>query len=150
MTSFLPDAAAHGDRLMTLDELGQFGEAIGEAAKAALPCTVTLRGDLGAGKTTLTRAIGRGYGVVDPVTSPTYSLVHEYTARGHLRFFHLDLYRIEGPHELANIGWETLFAYQGLVVIEWPDRAGSYVPPDALAITLSHVDEDETRRRVTW
>ncbi len=135
---------------MTLAELTVFGEQLGAAAMAALPCTITLSGDLGAGKTTLTRAIGRGYGVVEPVTSPTFALVHEYIARDVRRLFHLDLYRIKGPHELANIGWEMLSTERALLIIEWPDRAGDLVPDDALAITLAHVDDDESRRRVTW
>ena len=145
-----PPAAPHGDQLMNLEELSAFGAALGEAAAGALPCFVTLAGDLGTGKTTLTRAIGRGFGVEEAVTSPTFALVHEYTARGHRRFFHLDLYRINGPHELANIGWEALFDERALVVIEWPDRAGTLLPDDALAITLAHVDDDETRRLVRW
>ncbi len=145
-----PSAAPHGDQLMTLEELSAFGAALGEAAAGALPCVVTLAGDLGTGKTTLARAIGLGFGVQEPVTSPTFALVHEYNARGHRRFFHLDLYRINGPHELANIGWEALFDEQALVVIEWPDRAGALLPDDALVITLAHVDDDETRRRVRW
>lgn len=142
--------APHGGQLMTLDELTAFGAALGEAAARAVPCVVTLAGDLGAGKTTLTRAIGHGFGVVEAVTSPTFALVHEYVARNQCHFFHLDLYRISGPHELANIGWETLLGEPALVVIEWPDRAGSLLPADALAITLAHVADDETRRRVSW
>ncbi len=150
MAKLQPPMAPHGDQLMTLDELTAFGVALGAAATRALPCVVTLSGDLGAGKTTLTRAIGQGYGVVEPVTSPTFALVHEYVSRASRRFFHLDLYRITGAHELANIGWESLFAEPSLIVIEWPDRAGALVPADALAITLAHVDSDETRRRVNW
>lgn len=150
VSTLRPPVAPHGDQLMTLDELTAFGASLGEAATRALPCVVTLAGDLGAGKTTLTRAIGRGFGVDEPVTSPTFALVHEYAARERRRFFHLDLYRINGPHELANIGWETLLGEPALVVIEWPDRAGALLPADALAITLAHVADDETRRRVSW
>lgn len=148
MPTLVPPMAPHGDQLMTLEQLGAFGEAIGRAAVDAQPCVITLSGDLGAGKTTLTSAIGRGFGVVEPVTSPTFALVHEYGARGG-RLFHLDLYRIKGPHELANLGWEDLCAVRALLVIEWPDRAGDMIPPDALAIALSHVD-DESLRRVVW
>jgi tRNA threonylcarbamoyladenosine biosynthesis protein TsaE len=135
---------------MTLAQLTDFGVALGEAAARAVPTVVTLTGDLGAGKTTLTRAMGRGFGVVEPVTSPTFALVHEYIARDYRRFFHLDLYRISGPHELANIGWEALLSERALVVIEWPDRAGDLLPKDHLAISLAHLDDDDERRRVSW
>lgn len=150
MTALVPPAAPHGDQWMTVDELTAFGVALGVAATRSLPCVVTLSGDLGTGKTTLTRAMGRGFGVVEPVTSPTFALVHEYVSRERQRFFHLDLYRINGPHELANLGWESLFDEPALTVIEWPDRAGTLIPADALAITLAHVDADDARRRVQW
>lgn len=150
MAALVPPLAPHGDRLMSLDEFVAFGESLGRAARAALPCAITLAGDLGTGKTTLTRAIGHGFGVLEAVTSPTFALVHEYRSVGHERLFHLDLYRIKGTHELANIGWETLLTERALLIIEWPDRAGVLVPPDALAITLAHVEADESRRRVAW
>jgi tRNA threonylcarbamoyladenosine biosynthesis protein TsaE len=134
---------------MTLDDLQAFGEAIGRAAVAAQPCVITLSGDLGAGKTTLTRAIGHGFRVREAVTSPTFALVHEYGAVNG-RLYHLDLYRIRGPHELANLGWEQLLSERALLIIEWPDRAGELLPPEALAIELAHVDGDESRRRVQW
>ena len=150
MTSVLPGGVAQGDTLMTLDDLNAFGVALGKAVATSLPVVITLSGDLGSGKTTLTRAIGHGFGVLEPVTSPTYSLVHEYAATGPKQFFHLDLYRIKGPHELANIGWEGLFTETALIVIEWPDRAGGLLPDKVVAITLAHVEGDETRRRVSW
>lgn len=150
MAALVPPLAAQGDQVMTLDEFVAFGESLGRAARAVLPRVITLAGDLGTGKTTLTRAIGHGFGVREPVTSPTFALVHEYRAGGHERLFHLDLYRIRGPHELANIGWETLLTERALLIIEWPDRAGALIPPNALAITLAHVESDESRRRVTW
>jgi tRNA threonylcarbamoyladenosine biosynthesis protein TsaE len=139
-----------GTRLMTLRELEEFGVSMGRALTAWVPKVVTLRGDLGTGKTTLTRALARGFGVVEPVTSPTFALVHQYAARGGRRFFHLDLYRITGPHELANLGWESLLAEQALVVIEWPERAGDLIPAKAMAIELSHVEGYESHRMVTW
>ncbi|MHB8838173.1 MAG: tRNA (adenosine(37)-N6)-threonylcarbamoyltransferase complex ATPase subunit type 1 TsaE [Gemmatimonadaceae bacterium] len=149
MPNLVPPLPPHGSYLMRLDELETFGMMLGKAAAKALPCVITLAGDLGTGKTTLTRAIGRGFGVSEPVTSPTFALVHEYAARVG-RFLHLDLYRINGPHELANLGWESLFSESALLIIEWPDRAGHLVPDDALPITLAHLPDDESRRRVTW
>jgi tRNA threonylcarbamoyladenosine biosynthesis protein TsaE len=131
----------------TLAELTQWGEALG--SRLAPPCVVTLEGDLGAGKTTLVQAISRGYGVRDTVTSPTYAVVHEYAAP-RSQVFHLDLYRLSGPDQLANIGWEDVLGSKALVMIEWPDRAGSELPPAAHAIKLAHVSGKPALRSVTW
>lgn len=150
MSAIVLTGAPHGDATMTLAELTAFGAAVGAAAARALPCMITLSGDLGAGKTTLTRAIGEGFGVREAVTSPTFALVHEYVTADAHRLYHLDLYRLNGPHELANLGWESLLDAPALVIIEWPDRAGGLVPADALAVTLAHLPGDESRRRVTW
>jgi len=119
-----------------LAELSDWGEALG--AKLRAPAVVTLEGDLGAGKTTLVQAIARGYGVRDAVTSPTFALVHMYHA-DRSPVFHLDLYRLSGPHQLANIGWDDALAANAIVLIEWPDRAGAELPAATHAITLSHV-----------
>lgn len=121
---------------LTLDEMTKWGEALGAGLTA--PCVITLTGDLGAGKTTLVQAIARGYGVSAAVTSPTFALVHEYRA-AKSPVFHLDLYRLEGPHQLANIGWDDILASRAVVLIEWPDRAGAELPPAALEIILAHV-----------
>jgi len=150
MPTLVPPLAPHGDQSMTLDELLAFGEALGRAARDVQPCVITLAGDLGAGKTTLTRAVGRGFGVIEPVTSPTFALVHEYRACGSDKLYHLDLYRIREPLELANLGWESLLSDRALLIIEWPDRGGALIPEDALAISLAHVAGDDARRRVSW
>ena len=95
------------------------------------------------------QAICRGYGVTDPVTSPTFALVHEYQApRSSL--FHLDLYRLTGPHELANIGWDDVLAARAVVCVEWPDRAGELLPAPSMRVTLAHLPDAPDRRRVSW
>ena len=133
-------------RQLTLDEMTAWGEAFG--ARLTAPCVVTLSGDLGAGKTTLVQAIARGYGVRDVVTSPTFALVHEYRAPKS-PVFHLDLYRLEGPHQLANIGWDDILASRAVVLIEWPDRAGTELPPAAQEIILAHVPDNPELRSVS-
>ena len=135
------------DAELTLTEMQAWGEALG--ARLAAPAVVTLEGDLGAGKTTLAQAICWGYGVKDGVTSPSFALVHEYRSP-RSPVLHLDLFRLAGPHELANIGWEDALAAHALVLIEWPERAGGEAPRDAMRLRLAHVPGAPDRRRVSW
>jgi tRNA threonylcarbamoyladenosine biosynthesis protein TsaE len=132
---------------LTLDELQAWGEAFGAALAA--PALVTLTGELGAGKTTLVQAICRGYGVTEPVTSPTYNLVHAYAAP-HSRLYHLDLYRLKGAHELAGIGWDDIAAERAVACVEWPERADGALGLVTSALVLSHVDGVPDRRRLSW
>lgn len=132
---------------LTEGELIAWGEQFGQAL--TLPAFVALVGDLGVGKTTLARAIARAQGTLEPVTSPTYGLVHEYASpRGEI--YHLDLYRLESRDQLHQIGWQAILRGDGLVLVEWPDRAGEELPADHIAITLEHIAGDPTRRRVSW
>lgn len=132
---------------LTLAELMRWGEALGTGLAA--PSVVTLEGDLGAGKTTLAQAIARGYGVRETVTSPTFAIVHEYHAPSS-PVFHLDLYRLAGPHQLANIGWDDAVSSRAILLVEWPDRAAGQLPPATHAITLAHVPERPDIRSVRW
>jgi len=95
---------------------------------------VALRAPLGAGKTVLAKGIARGLGVTDVVTSPTYTIVSEYS--GLLRFIHVDLYRIEGEEEFDLLAVNELMDPHTVVVIEWPERAGEYLPDGALAVEI--------------
>lgn len=131
---------------LTRDALLAWGEAFGRGLRA--PCVVTLAGDLGAGKTTLVQAICRGAGVREPVTSPTFALVHEY-AGGVTPVYHLDLYRLRDPRELLGLGWDEIVSAHAIVLVEWPERAGDALPPDAVRLTLSHVPgRDDVRELV--
>lgn len=139
----IPALASHGRLALTEPELEAWGERLGRALEA--PVLVTVAGDLGAGKTTLVRAICRGYGVRDEVTSPTFALVHEYrSARG--RVYHLDLYRLERPDELTNLGWDDILSDDAVALVEWPERAGARIPVDHVPIRLEHLPDDPTRR----
>ena len=108
---------------------------------------MTLEGDLGSGKTTLAQAICRGVGIVEDVTSPTFSLVNEYQI-GETRLYHLDLYRLHGPGDLTNVGWDDIINSGGIVLIEWPERAGSLLPDESIRIRLEHIPGDDTRRQL--
>ena len=107
---------------------------------------VLLEGELGAGKTTLIQAIARGLGVEVNATSPTYALVHRYEGRRG-PVYHLDCYRLRHPDEAADLDWETLIREGDAVLIEWPEKAGSYVPAATMRLRLSHIpDQPEMRR----
>jgi tRNA threonylcarbamoyladenosine biosynthesis protein TsaE len=116
------------------------GRKLGQLARPG--DVITLAGDLGAGKTTLTQAIGEGLGVPNHfyITSPTFSLLHEYPGR--LPLYHMDLYRLAGEGELENLGFEDYIYGDGLTVIEWPDRLGSMLPDDRLEVCLEFVGPD--------
>ena len=139
----VPSLAPRGRVTMTRAELVAWGESFGRAATA--PLVVALAGDLGAGKTTLAQAICIGYGVTEPVTSPTFALVHRYDAP-RSPVYHLDLYRLERPSDLINIGWDEIVASHALVIVEWPERAGDLIPPHHVPIDLEHVPSDPERR----
>lgn len=96
----------------------------------------SLKGDLGAGKTTLVQMIGKALGIEDYITSPTFSLVNIY--EGDYIIYHLDLYRLDRPEELENLDFETYFYPEGITFIEWADRAGDYLPEDIVEISIEH------------
>lgn len=141
--SHLPPLAGDGRLALTESELRDWGERLGR--QLTPPSIVTLTGELGAGKTTLVRAICAGYGVPEEVTSPTFAIVHQYESPKS-PVFHVDLYRLDGSRDLQNIGWDEIVSAQALVLIEWPERAGALVPPEHLPIELRHVEGDPDRR----
>lgn len=107
---------------------------------------VLLHGDLGAGKTTLTQGIAAGLGVSDAVQSPTFTLVQEHRGR-EMMLYHLDLYRLDDPSELESLGYEAyLDPEDGISVIEWPERAGDWLPERFWLVRIGHLGGD--RRRV--
>lgn len=135
--------ATGGASALTERELTDWGERLGR--QVVPPLLITLDGDLGAGKTTLAKAICAGYGVAEEVTSPTFALVHVYHAP-RSAVYHVDLYRLDGPRELQNIGWDDLVQADALLIVEWPQRAGELLPATHLPIQLKHVEGDPDRR----
>ncbi len=139
----VPPLAGQGRLAFTESELIDWGERFGRVASA--PLVVTISGELGAGKTTLIRAICRGYDVTEDVTSPSYALVHRYEST-RSPVLHLDLYRLGGPSELPNLGWDELMAEDALILVEWPERALDQIPHDHVPMSLQHLPDDPRRR----
>jgi tRNA threonylcarbamoyladenosine biosynthesis protein TsaE len=141
----MPSAAVTSKEFVThsSEESIERGREIGARLKA--PALVLLSGDLGAGKTTLTKGIVSGLGAAheDEVTSPTFTLVHKYS--GAIPVYHVDLYRIGNFHDLETLGLEDVFSEKAIVIVEWPDRLTLRTDWPVLRIHLEHIAE-ETRR----
>ena len=127
------------------EETIERGRSIGAQLKP--PALILLWGDLGAGKTTLTKGIVAGMGAVEAqeVTSPTFTLVHKYGREA--RVYHVDLYRITDFNDLETLGLEDVLAEPGVVLVEWPDRLILRTDWPILRVFLEHVSEDA--RRIT-
>ena len=116
------------------------------------PRVVILRGELGAGKTTLVKGWveALGAGSAEDVTSPTFTLVHEYRSP-RVTLYHLDLYRLQGERELAALGLEEMMAEPGAVVLlEWGEKFASLVERADACVTLTHGEGDERNLHVAW
>jgi tRNA threonylcarbamoyladenosine biosynthesis protein TsaE len=109
------------------------------------PCLVLLEGELGSGKTTLAKGIVAGLGAAgeDEVTSPSFTLVHEYGSTG--KVYHADLYRIEGPRDLATLGLEDLVDQATTVLVEWGEKLGDNAPIPCVRIRMEHRGSDDRR-----
>ena len=123
-------------------EVTEYGIRLGEEAMPGQ--VIALTGDLGAGKTTLTKAIARGLGVSEMITSPTFTIVKEYRS-GRLPLFHFDVYRIGDIDEMYELGYEEYFYGDGLCVIEWADLIEELIPEDALRISIAYGSSEEER-----
>jgi tRNA threonylcarbamoyladenosine biosynthesis protein TsaE len=118
--------------------------ALGQRLAAELPRkgVALLIGNLGAGKTTLAKGIVKGLGAaeLDDVTSPTFTLIHEY---GGGRVYHVDLYRLDEPRQVATLGLDDLFDRDALVLIEWGERFPQLMPAARTEIRICALDSDE-------
>jgi tRNA threonylcarbamoyladenosine biosynthesis protein TsaE len=125
--------------------------ALGEKLARQLPrrAAVLLIGNLGAGKTTLAKGIAKGLGAADPdqVSSPTFTLIHEY---GELRkIYHVDLYRLDRVAEVASLGLEELFEKDAVVLVEWGERFRQIMPGNRLEIRIEPGDGDQREITIT-
>lgn len=120
-------------KIHTLEELNNFAYSFSKAIE--LGDVFSLKGDLGAGKTTFVQTIGKHLNVEDYITSPTFSIVNIYS--GDFNIYHLDLYRLENPLELESFDYETYFYPEGISFIEWADKAREYLPDKMIEILIT-------------
>lgn len=131
----------------SVEMTARLGEALGRLLRPG--DVVCLQGELGAGKTTLTQGIARGWGVQERVTSPTFTLLNEYRrASDTSRFYHLDCYRLGGADEAWGLGLDDVLDAEGVLVIEWPERILPALPAERLWVELAR--EGEGQRRLVF
>ena len=119
-----------------------------EIARDLAPGSVlSLAGDLGAGKTEFVKGLAKGLGIDDPVTSPTFTLVHEYRG-AQVTLYHLDLYRLNSEKELDEIGFDDCLSAGGICAIEWGNKYPTRLPKGCLEIRLTIGENNE--RIVEW
>ena len=125
--------------------------ALGERLACEFPPrqVVLLIGPLGAGKTTLAKGIVKGLGAAEPdeVSSPTFTLIHEYGTQG--RVYHIDLYRLDELHEVNTLGLDELFDREAIVLIEWGERFPQILPAERMEIRIRRIGDDEREIDVT-
>ena len=124
------------------DETERFGRVL---ADQLMPGDIVcLVGDLGTGKTALTKAVAAGLGIEEHIVSPTFNIVKEYRS-GRLPLYHFDVYRLGSSEELFEIGARDYFYGQGVCVIEWADLIAEEIPPGSRLIRISYGEEDGQR-----
>lgn len=119
----------------------KFTEDIGrKLGKRLFPgAIICLNGDLGAGKTTITKSIAKAMGIEDDITSPTFNIVNEYT-EGNITLYHFDVYRIACSEEMYDIGFEEYINSDGVCIIEWSNLIEDILPEERLEILLTYQD----------
>jgi tRNA threonylcarbamoyladenosine biosynthesis protein TsaE len=125
-------------KMHTIEDTNSFGQKLAELLQPG--DIITMEGDLGAGKTTLTKAIGAGLGVKRTINSPTFTIIKEY--EGRLPLYHMDVYRLENSDE--DIGFEEYFSGEGVSIVEWAQFIEDYLPKERLELTLKHDGEART------
>ena len=123
---------------------------LGETLARRLPAraVVLLIGNLGAGKTTLAKGIVKGLGAAraEDVSSPTFTLIHEYSPK----VYHIDLYRLDEEREVETLGLEEIFEKNAVVLIEWGERFPRLIPPAPLEIRLEQTEDEARRIKCNW
>ncbi len=111
----------------------RFGELMGQ--KVPSGTVICMNGDLGVGKTVFVKGVAKGLGIHEPVSSPTFTIVQEYR-EGRIPLYHFDVYRIEDPDEMYEIGYEEYFFGDGVCMIEWAEQIQNLIPGNAVSVTI--------------
>lgn len=128
--------------MQNAEETESFGLALAKRLKAG--DIIAMTGNLGAGKTTLTKSIAAGLGIEEMVNSPTFTIVQEYRG-GRLPLYHFDVYRVSDPDELFEIGYEDYFFGDGVCVVEWANQIEELMPEYTIWIDISYGKQEEER-----
>lgn len=128
-------------RIESVEKMQSFGEKLGSMLKGGE--VITLNGDLGAGKTELSKAIAKGLGIEDHITSPTFTIVNEY--EGRLKLFHFDVYRLSSAEEMYELGYEEYFYSDGVSLIEWAELIREVLPEERLEIFIFQTERENER-----
>lgn len=134
-------------RINRLDELSHVAHEIISLGQAH--AVWLLHGEMGAGKTTLTKAIGKHLGILDTVSSPTYALVNEYVTDNERTIYHFDFYRLEEEEEALGIGWYEYLDSGHLCIVEWPQKISNLLPDSYLSIAISLGEGEERTFKIT-
>ena len=130
--------------LNDLNDTEKFGQLFAKALKKQ--DVISLIGDLGAGKTTLTKSIAKSFGIKESVTSPTFSLVNTYY--GDVELNHIDLYRLEDEMEIESLDIDELLYPEGITIIEWASQAQSYMPRNLIEIYIEKTGDVSRKIRI--
>ena len=131
----------------SFEETFNLGVRLGQEAKAGQ--IICLNGDLGVGKTVFTQGFAKGLGIMEPVSSPTFTIVQEYK-EGRIPFYHFDVYRIADPEEMYEIGYEDYFFGNGVCLVEWATLIEELLPENRMVITIEkELDRGFDFRRIT-
>jgi tRNA threonylcarbamoyladenosine biosynthesis protein TsaE len=145
MTRTLPSIDSGTRTVVGGDAMRALGRELG--ASLRIGDVLLLHGDLGAGKTTLTQGIAEAIGIGAPIQSPTFTLMSQHHATltdgSRATLYHLDLYRLDDPEQLEDIGWEEAISpVDGVTVVEWPERAGEWLPDRYVLVSIAYRDAD--------
>ncbi|MBC8590043.1 tRNA (adenosine(37)-N6)-threonylcarbamoyltransferase complex ATPase subunit type 1 TsaE [Lachnospiraceae bacterium NSJ-29] len=128
-------------KLNSLQETEEFGIRLGKLLKSG--DILCLNGDLGAGKTTMTKSIGIGLDVEEYITSPTFALINQY--RGRIPVYHFDVYRLENVDELYDLGFDEYFFGNGVCIIEWAEKINKMIPKEKIVINIQKGNNENER-----